>query len=122
MFVTSVNKSKVYKKLKKFTINHNTMMDESVDFIKNCDERNVERNMDSGCPFGDGCSRVHFPCKRFIGPSATLLRRGRKQCNFHELNVYACNTRSITSKTSSIRTVLANNDIDLHATNKLNWL
>ena len=52
MFVTSVNKSKVYKKLKRFTINHNTMMDESVDFIKNCDERNVGRTMDSGCPFG----------------------------------------------------------------------
>ena len=51
MFVTSVNKSKVYKKLKRFTIYHNTMMDESVDFIKNCDERNVERNMDSGVPF-----------------------------------------------------------------------
>ena len=95
-------------------------MDESVDFIKNCDERNVGRNMDSGCPFGDGCSRVHFPCKRFIGPSATLLRRGRKQCNFHELNVYACNTRSITSKTSSIRTVLANNDIDVCILSELN--
>ena len=31
----------------------NTMMYESVEFIKNCDERNKERNIDSGCPFGD---------------------------------------------------------------------
>ena len=28
------------------------MMDETVDFIRNYDKRNVERNMDSGCPFG----------------------------------------------------------------------
>ena len=96
------------------------MMDESADFIKNCDERNVERNLDPGCPFGDCCSRVHFPCKRFIGPSVTLPRRGRKQCNYQELNVYACNTRSITSKTSSIKTVLANNDIDLCILSELN--
>ena len=67
------------------------MMDESVDFIKNCDEKNIERKTDSGCPFGDSCSRVHFPCKRFIGPAVTLPRRGRKQCNYQELNVYACN-------------------------------
>ena len=103
MFVTSVNKSKVYKKLKRFTIYHNTMMDESVDFIKNCDERNVKGIWTLGVLSGDDCSRVHFPCKRFIGPSVTLPRRGRKQCHYQELNIYACNTRSITSKTSSIK-------------------
>ena len=91
----------------------NTSIDESVDFIKNCDERNIERNIDSGCPLGDRCSQVHFPCKRFIGPAVNLPRRGRKQCNYQEINVYACNTRSITSKTSSIRTVLVNNEIDI---------
>ena len=46
------------------------MMDESVDFIKNCDERNVGRHMDSGCSFGDGCSRavlfIRFPITRIF--------------------------------------------------------
>ena len=87
---------------------------------KNWDENNIDRKDNSGCPFGDSCSRIHFPCRRFLHPIMSHHGRGKKRSNLKELNINACNTRSLPSKTDSIRTILDNNDIDVCILSELN--